>query len=59
MELKKKKEERLPLNKPQFNIVAKTRNDNKVEELGLIKNCLGYKIIPIKPAKSLVSKKND
>lgn len=43
------------MNRPEFNIYGKTRSNNKIEELGLIKNCLGYKITPIRPSKSLVS----
>jgi hypothetical protein len=58
LELKRKKEEKLAINRPEFNVFGKTRSDNKIEELGLIKNCLGYKIIPIRPSKSLVSGKS-
>jgi hypothetical protein len=46
-EIKALKEKRIRLNEPGFITVGKTRDTEKVRELGLKRNRAGYKIVPI------------
>lgn len=46
-ELKAQKEKRIKLNEPGFITVGKTRDNERVRELGLKQNRAGYKIVPL------------